>query len=111
MVEEIIITANGVNGQMLLYPNRIEIKRKGTLSFITHGMDGTKIIFLKSIAGLQYKESGKVTSGYLQIIFQGSQESKNGLFDATTDENTVMFAKPDEEEKFAQIKDYIISKI
>lgn len=37
MVEEIIITANGVNGQMLLYPNRIEIKRKGTLSFITHG--------------------------------------------------------------------------
>lgn len=111
MVEEIIITANGVNGQMLLYPNRIEIKRKGALSFITYGMDGTKIIFLKSIAGLQYKESGKVTSGYLQIIFQGSQESKNGLFDATKDENTVMFAKPDEEEKFAQIKDYIISKI
>lgn len=42
MVEEMIITANGVNGQMLLYSNRIEIKRKGALSFITHGMDGTK---------------------------------------------------------------------
>lgn len=110
-MEEAIITANGVNGQLILYPNRVEIKRKGALSFFTHGMDGTKIIFIKSISGLQYKESGKVTSGYLQIIFIGSQESKNGLFDATKDENTVMFAKPEEEEKFAQIRDYIISKI
>lgn len=110
-MEEAIITANGVNRQLILYPNRVEIKRKGALSFITHGMDGTKIIFTKSISGLQYKESGKVTSGYLQIIFQGSQESKNGLFDATKDENTVMFAKPEEEEKFAQIRDYIISNI
>lgn len=110
-MEEAIITANGVNGQLILYPNRVEIKRKGALSFITHGMYGAKIIFIKSISGLQYKESGKVTSGYLQIIFQGSQESKNGLFDATKDENTVMFAKPEEEEKFAQIRDYIISNI
>lgn len=110
-MEEAIITANGVNGQLILYPNRVEIKRKGALSFITHGMDGAKIIFIKSISGLQYKERGKVTSGYLQIIFQGSQESKNGLFDATKDENTVMFAKPEEEEKFAQIRDYIISNI
>lgn len=110
-MEEAIITAKGVGGQMTLYPNRVEIKRSGALGFISHGMDGTKIIFVKSITGLQYKECGKVTSGYLQIIFQGSQESKNGLFDATKDENTVIFAKAEEEEKFAQIRDYIISKI
>ncbi len=109
-MDEAIITAIGIGGQMTLYPNRVEIKRKGAIGFISHGMDGTKIIFLKSITGLQYKECGKVTNGYLQIIFQGSQESKNGIFDATKDENTVMFAKA-EEEKFAQIRDYIISKI
>lgn len=109
-MEDAIITAIGVGGQITLYSNRLEIKRKGALGFISHGMDGTKIIFLKSITGLQYKECGKVTNGYLQIIFQGSQESKNGIFDATKDENTVMFAKA-VEEKFAQIRDYIISKI
>lgn len=111
MTDNIEITAVGINGQITLYSNRIEIKRKGAMGFFTHGMDGTKIIFIKSITGLQYKESGKITSGYLQIIFQGSQENQNGLFDATKNENTVMFAKPEEEVKFAQIRDYIISNI
>jgi hypothetical protein len=56
------------------------ITRKGTLSFMTHGFDGGKFIFLKAITGLQYKASGKLTSGFLQIMFQGSAENKNGLF-------------------------------
>ena len=53
-MEEAIITAKGVGGQMTLYPNRVEIKRSGALGFISHGMDGTKIIFVKSSQNLVY---------------------------------------------------------
>ena len=89
---EPILTAQGTNGQIALYEHFLVITRKGVLSFMTHGFDGGKFIFLKAITGLQYKASGKLTSGFLQIIFQGSAENKNGLFSATTDENTIVFA-------------------
>lgn len=107
---ENIITATGSNGQITLYENRIDITRKGFRAFMSHGFDGTKSIFLKKLSGVQFKEAGAVTKGYIQFIFSGSAENKNGLFDATKDENTVLFDKKDEND-FIKIRDYIFEKI
>lgn len=105
-----IISATGHNGQITVYENRIDITRKGFCAFMSHGFDGTKSIFIKKLSGIQFKEAGAMTKGFIQFIFSGSAESKNGLFDATKDENTVLFDKKDEN-GFIQIRDYIFEKI
>lgn len=110
-VMEPIVSAKGHTGQIDLYENRIEIRRKGFMSFALHGFDGVKIIFLKSLTGIQFKEVGKMTAGYLQFIFSGSIESSKGIFDATKDENTVMFNSKEQQENFEKIKNYICERV
>ena len=105
MTEEIIVQTKGKDTEVVLYKNRIEYTRKGIGGLMFHGMDGTKIIFIKSITGLQY-----LKNAYIQFIFQGSQENKKGGWSATTDENTIFFGKKQGED-FEKIKDYIISQI
>lgn len=107
---EQILTAKGHTGQIDLYENRIDIKRKGFLAFALHGFDGTKTIFLKSLSGVQFKEAGIGTAGFIQFIYSGGDESKKGLFNATKDENTVAFLK-DQQVDFEKIRDYIFSKL
>lgn len=105
MTNEIILKTKGVNTEVTLYENRIEYTRTGLGGLVMHGVDGTKIIFIRSITGLQYTKNA-----FIQFIFQGSQESKKGLFDAAKDENTILFNKKYGED-FEKIKDYIISKL
>ena len=107
---EVILSAKVHTGQIDLYENRIDIKRKGFMAFDLHGFDGTKTIFLKSITSIQFKEAGAMTAGFIQFTFSGGDESKKGLFDATKDENTVMF-QAKEQADFEKIRDYIFSKV
>ncbi|NLN75802.1 MAG: hypothetical protein GX139_05790 [Armatimonadetes bacterium] len=95
--------AAGVNGQIELYEDYLILKRKGVISFIAHGFKGEKEIYLDQISAVQLKQCGTLTSGYLQIVFKGSQESKSALFDAVSDENTVIFG-PDRESEFLHLK-------
>lgn len=90
---ELIQLLRGVNGQVELFSNKIIIKRKGALSFLTQGLKGEKTIPLESITSIQFKKPGALTNGYIQFGLLGGNESRKGLFDATKDENTVVFAK------------------
>ncbi|MCM3454386.1 SHOCT domain-containing protein [Heyndrickxia oleronia] len=92
--------------RVILDGNFLRIKRKGFLNFANHGMDGEKTIDIYNMSGVQMKEAGAVTSGYLQFIFMGSKENKGGLFAATKDENTIMFIKK-EQDMANEIKAYI----
>ncbi len=89
--------------------NGIEIERKGMMSAMSHGLKGTKLIPFKNITNIQLKESG-LTSGYLQFGVLGSLESKGGVVRATSDENTIMFVKKDQD-KIIALKNYIESKM
>lgn len=109
-VEEVSRLYEGINGQIELLWSRIEITRRGVMAFGTHGMDGSKIIFLKNLTAIQFKEAGKVTSGYIQFIFPGSQEDKGGLFSAAKDENTVMFTKT-QQAQFEDLKERIVARL
>jgi hypothetical protein len=84
----------------------LRIKRKGAINFANHGMDGEKTLNISEISGVQMKEAGTFTSGYIQFIVKGSLESKGGLFAATKDENTVMFIKK-EQNLAEEIKKYV----
>lgn len=83
--------AKGVNGQLTVMPDRIIISRKGMLGFMTQGLKGDKEIPLANITAIQMKQPG-LTRGYIQFSIHGGIENRGGVFDATKDENTVMFS-------------------
>lgn len=83
--------AKGINGQLELTPDVLRIRRKGIMSFLTQGAKGDKEILISQITSVQFKTANMITNGYIQFAFSGGKESKGGVFDATRDENTVMF--------------------
>lgn len=107
--KEKIQVFEGTNGQVTMFWSRIEITRKGLKGFLNSGLAGTKIIFLRHLTAIQFKEAGKCTNGYIQFIFPGSSENKNGFFSATKDENTVFFSK-EQQINFEKLRDVIISR-
>lgn len=102
--------AIGVNGQLELSGNKIIIKRKGLLAKMTQGLKGDKEILIKQISSIQFKKAGALTNGYIQFSFSGGKEDQGGLFDATKDENTIMFSKK-QQPAFEKIKLTIEEKI
>lgn len=102
--------AIGVNGQLELLANKVIIKRKGMLAKMTQGLKGDKEILIKQISSIQFKNAGALTNGYIQFSFSGGQENQGGLFDATKDENTIMFNKK-QQPNFEKIKLSIEEKI
>jgi len=102
-MSDIEIEAKGVNGQIQLCGNKIIIKRQGSLSFLTHGFKGEKEIRLHHITSVQLKTANGLTNGFLQFSISGGSEAKGALFQATQDENTVMF-NVKQQPSFQQLK-------
>jgi len=98
-----ICQAKGINGQIELYINKVRILRKGVFAFISQGLKGDKEILISSISSIQFKKAGAWTNGYIQFAFMGGTEAKGGLFQATQDENTVMF-NTKQQHDFVRIK-------
>lgn len=83
----------GYNGTMILGEGSITIKR-GAKGFLLGGgmLRGDKVIPYRSIVAVQLKKAG-LTAGYLQLTLSGGSEAKGGLFQSTTDENSIHFYK------------------
>ena len=103
---EATMIAKGINGQIELLGNKIRISRKGALSFLTQGMKGQKEILISQISSIQFKNAGAFSNGYIQFAFMGGQEAKGGIFQATRDENSVMFKK-NQQASFLHLKEAI----
>lgn len=84
----------------------LTIRRKGLTQILNQGLKGDKSININSITAVQVKKPG-ITTGYLQFILMGSQESKGGVWSAISDENTVLIANKKQYEKALEIKEYI----
>lgn len=81
----------GVGELLEVYEDSLTITPKGLLSLASKGLKGAKSIPFTSITAIQLKKSG-LTSGYLQFTLPGGVESRGGVFQAASDENTFMFA-------------------
>jgi hypothetical protein len=101
---------DGVGANLIVYDDKVEIVTAGITGFVLKGLKGTKTIPFHSISAIQFKEAGTWSgAGYLQFTIPGGNESRNGLFDATMDENTFMFR--DDNEQASRIKNYIENRI
>lgn len=106
-----IYTMIGVQDTLEVFDDNVTISPKGVLGFLNKGLKGKKEIPFSSIIAVQFKEAGSVFSGYIQFTISGGNESKGGLFAATTDENTFMFAHKKNNELAIKIKEYITSAV
>ncbi len=97
----------GVQDELEVFEDRLTIQPKGVLGFLNKGLKGKKTIPFSSITAIQHKEAGAVFSGYLQFTVPGGVENRGGLFAATKDENTFMFAGTDKNVLVVEIKEYI----
>ena len=86
-----------------LWPNKITIRRHGALNAINVGLVGEKDIYLHTITGIQIKKPG-LTTGYIQFMAMGSQDSKRGITGAVQDENTVIFKGKENHRKAMEMK-------
>ncbi len=81
----------GYNGTLILTNTGVIIKR-GAKGFLLGGgmLRGDKTIPYSSIVAVQFKKAG-MTAGYIQLTLKGGSEAKSGLFQSTTDENSINF--------------------
>ncbi|MBI2037002.1 MAG: SHOCT domain-containing protein [Candidatus Liptonbacteria bacterium] len=81
----------GYNGTLILTDTGVIIKR-GAKGFLLGGgmLRGDKTIPYSSIVAVQLKKAG-MTAGYIQLTLKGGSEAKSGLFQSTTDENSINF--------------------
>ncbi len=98
----------GVNGQLSVVGNRIKISRRGFMA-AAGGLrtKGDKEILISTISSIQMKKAG-LTNGYIQFTFMGGKEAKGGVWQATKDENTVVFNSRQQRE-FEALKERIES--
>ena len=97
--------ARGIGADVELLGSHVRIIRhKGLGNLILHGMKGDKEIAISAITSVQFRPAGTMTRGYIQFGFMGGQEAKGGIFQAASDENTVMFDK-NREDEFIAVKD------
>ena len=103
-----VVKGNG--WELKVYNDKLIISRKGFMAFMVHGLKGDKTLFYNQISGIQFREPGTFTNGYMQFTLPGGNESKGGLTDALQDENTFVFASP-QKSSALQAKSFIESKI
>jgi hypothetical protein len=104
------ISAKGVNGQIDLYPDKVCIRRKGVIAFLTQGLKSDKNIMLSTITSVEFKKASKLLSGYIQFVCMDGHEAKGGKFQASRDENTVKFTVK-QQPVFEQIRDAVENRI
>jgi hypothetical protein len=94
MEEQGRVGAKGVNGTLIVSPDRVVIRRKRALLVImSQGIKRTieKEIAMEQVAGLKLKPATSLVNGYLRLSVAGEPEPAGGGFDAAQDINAIMF--------------------
>lgn len=90
------LQVRGYNGTVTYDGHMVTIARTGFLARATIGK-GEKRIPLRHITSVQLKPAGMVMNGFIQFSLGGGNEGRSKFgqqtFDATKDENTVIFTR------------------
>jgi hypothetical protein len=84
---------NGVNGTLVVLPDRIIIRRKRAwMAVLGQGLKGTREIAIDQVAETEFKKATAFINGYIRFSIVGGAAAKRGALDAAQDENAVMFS-------------------
>jgi len=106
--DDAIDYAEGKNGNVVLFDNRIQINRSGIslLQKTQQWGKGDKEILMSEVTSIQFREPSSVTVGYIQFGQEGYVQAGGSQFDAVNDENSVTFTHS-QTEKFKEIRDKV----
>lgn len=94
-----LCVAKGVNGQLVVYADRVVLARRGVGAFMSQGIGkGDKEIALSSLSAMQWRNAGLATLGYIVFTFMGASDRRGGIIDAQKDENAVTFNRKQQRE-------------
>lgn len=96
-----INTFKGINGTIILYQNRVELRREG---FLGIGR-GDSVIPLSQISNVYVYNGNILNGGYIQFLTAGETNSKD-LNTAIKADNAVAFQRKDKD-KIAELKNKI----
>ena len=95
------ISAQGRNGQIDFDGKTVTIKREGFAARMTHGRSDN-VLMLRHISAIQLKPVSLLTVGYIQFTVPGelsnNKRKSSRTFDASKDENSVLFLKKQQPE-------------
>ena len=106
--DDAIDYAEGKNGNVVLFEDRIQINRSGIslLQKTQQWGKGDKEILMSNVTSIQFREPSSVTVGYIQFGQEGYVQAGGSQFDAVNDENSVTFTHR-QTEKFKEIRDKV----
>ncbi len=108
-MEQVLITAKGITGQLDLLEDKVRIKRRtGFYAIVTQGFRADKNIPFDEITSVVFREAGML-NGFIEIVVKGNQP-KQGLMDAALDPFTITF-KVRHQAAFEKIKKAIEEKL
>jgi len=105
MEEKPLYSLKGVGGQLEVYHEKLIIKHEGFFASFLSSHRGDKKIYYKNISSVQVKAAG-LLNGYIQFSLNSGYESVSGVFEATQDENSLIF-QPKSNELVKEIQSYI----
>lgn len=75
-----------------VYDDCVSLSPKGFLGFASKGLAGERKLFYKDISSVQFKESTKLLSGFIEFYVIGvNAKQGGGLFAGTNNENRFTF--------------------
>ena len=87
----ITLTAPGHNGQLELSDSVLRIRRKGLIALMTQGRKGEKEIVIAQITSIKFERADNFMNGFIQFTYPDARKPKEGEFQGSKDENTVVF--------------------
>lgn len=103
---------NGVNGQLIVYPDKVRITRKGVFAKAYQGFfAGEKDIYYNQLGSVLVKQAGVATLGYISFASSGNVERRRRFFDAAHDENTVTFGRRVTPQFLENVRQYIEARM
>ena len=106
----VILECDGVGHTVTLFPTKVEISGKKSLTGMLVAGGSSQIIRIKNITDVEFKEAGGLIRGYIQFRTPSSGNTKQGGmlsgFEVADDPNTVHFTK-EENENFLKLKSKI----
>ena len=103
-----VAAIDGANGQLVVYPDKVRITRKGVRAKVFQGLfAGEKDIYFSQIGSVLVKQAGYATLGYISFAAAGNVQRRGHVLDAVNDENTVSFGRKVTPQFLEGVRQYI----
>jgi hypothetical protein len=109
-VIQVEIQVRGINGQITLLSDRVQIKRAGVMARLTQARNSGKDIPISTLSAVRVQLPGLLSNGYIRFDLADGEQTDTRLIRAAGDENTVLF-NARQLAQFTNLKNEIEKKI